>query len=51
MNTNQDAREVLEQVEDGEEALNPENSSSALSTVLNTMNNKFEHKCLDEAVR
>jgi hypothetical protein len=38
-------------VEDGEEVLNPDNTSSVLSTVLNTINNKFEHKCLDEAVR
>jgi len=49
--TDQGAREVQEQVEDGEEVLDPENTSSVLSTVLNTINNEFEHKCLDEAVR
>jgi hypothetical protein len=38
-------------VEDGEEVLDPNNTSSVLSTVLNPINNKFEHKCLDEAVR
>jgi len=49
--TNQGAREVQEQVEDGEEVLDPDNTSSVLSTVLNTINNEFEHECLDEAVR
>jgi hypothetical protein len=49
--TNQDAREVQEQVEDGKEVLNPDTTSSVLSTILNTINNKFEHECLDEAVR
>jgi len=48
--TNQGSREVQEQV-DGEEVLDPENTSSVLSTVLNTINNEFEHECLDEAVR
>jgi hypothetical protein len=38
-------------VEDGEEVLDPENTSPVLSTVLNTINNEFEHECLDEAVR
>ena len=51
MKTNQGSREVQEQVEDGEAVLNPDNTSSVLSTVLNTINNKFEHECLDEAVR
>jgi len=51
MKTNQGSREVQEQVEDGEAVLNPDNTSSVLSTVLNTINNEFEHKCLDEAVR
>jgi len=41
--TDQGAREVQEQVEDGEEVLDPDNSISVLSTVLNTINNKFEH--------
>ena len=49
--TDQSAREVQEQVEDGEEVLDPDNTSSVLSTVLNTINNEFEHECLDEAVR
>ena len=51
MKTDQGAREVQEQVEDGEEVLDPDNTSSVLSTVLNTINNEFEHECLDEAVR
>jgi len=38
-------------VEDGEEVLDPENTSSVLSTLLNTINNEFEHECLHEAVR
>jgi len=50
-NTDKSARKVQEQVEDGEEVLHPENSSSVLNTVLNTINNEFEHEGLDEAVR
>jgi len=50
-NTDKSAREIQEQVEDGEEVLAPENTSAVLNTVLNTINNKFEHECLDEAVR
>jgi hypothetical protein len=38
-------------VEDGEAVLDPDNTSSVLSTVLNTINNEFEHECHDEAVR
>jgi hypothetical protein len=38
-------------VEDGEEVLDPENTWSVLSSVLNSINNEFEHDCLDEAVR
>src|SRR5882757_6901773 len=49
--TDQGSSEVQEQVEDGEEVLDPDNTSSVLSTVLNTINNEFEHECLDEAVR
>jgi hypothetical protein len=49
--TDQGAREVQEQVEDGEEVLDPDNTSTVLSTVLNTINNEFEHECLDEVVR
>jgi hypothetical protein len=48
--TDTGAREVQEQV-DGEEDLNPENTSSVLNTVPNTIHNKFEHECLDKAVR
>jgi hypothetical protein len=51
MNTHQGSREVQEQVEDGRVVLDPDNTSSVLSTVLNTINNEFEHECLDEAVR
>jgi hypothetical protein len=38
-------------VEDGEKVLDPENTSSILNTVINTINNKFEHECIEEAVR
>jgi len=51
MKPDQGAREVQEQVENGEEVLDPDNTSSVLSTVLNQINNEFEHECLDEAVR
>jgi len=44
-------REVQDQVEDCEEVLDPENTSSVLNTILNTINNEFEHKCLDDAVK
>jgi hypothetical protein len=44
------AREVQQQV-DGEDVLVPDNTSSVLSTVLNTIINEFEHECLEEAVR
>jgi len=50
-NTDKGAREVQDQVEDGEEVLDPANTSSVLNTVLSTINNEFEHECLDEAVR
>ena len=36
---------------DGKEELDPGNPSSVLNTVLNTINNKFEHECLEKAVR
>jgi hypothetical protein len=39
MKTDQGAREVQEQVEAGEEVLNPGNTSSIFSTSLNTINN------------
>ena len=38
-------------MEDGEAVLDPDNTSSVLSTVLNTINDEFEHEFLDEAVR
>jgi len=50
-NTDKSESEVQEQLEDGEEVLNPENTSSVQNTVLNTINNECEHKCLGEAVR
>jgi len=49
--TDQGAREVKEQAEDGEEVLDPVNTSSVFSTVLNTINKEFEHEGLDEVVR
>jgi len=48
--TDQGARKVQEEV-DCEEILDPDRTGSVLSTVLTTINNKFEHECLDEAVR
>jgi len=48
--TDQGAREVQEQGDGGKD-LNPENSSSVWYTVLNSINNEFEHECLKEAVR
>jgi hypothetical protein len=49
--TGKGAREVEEQVEDGEEVLDPANTGSVLNTVCSTINHQFGHKCLDEAVR
>jgi hypothetical protein len=49
--TDQSAREVQEQVENGEEVLEQANTSSLLNTVLSTINNIFEHALLDEEVR
>jgi hypothetical protein len=48
--TDQGARDVQEQV-DGEKDLDPDNTNSVLIAVLNTLNNKFEYECLEEAVR
>jgi hypothetical protein len=48
--TGQDARGIQEHV-DAEEHLDPDTTSSVLNTILNTINNEFEHKYLDEAVR
>jgi len=50
-NTDKGAREVQEQVEDGEEVLDPANTSSVFNMVVSTINNKSELECLDEAVR
>ena len=36
---------------DGEHVLDPDHTSSVLSTVLTTINEEFEHECLAEAVR
>jgi hypothetical protein len=44
-------REVQEQVEDGKEVLDPENTSSVLNTVVNQINNEFQYQCLDKAVQ
>ena len=41
--TDQSSKEVQEEV-DGEEDLDPVNSSSVLDTVVNTITNKFEHE-------
>jgi len=51
MKTDKSAREVQEEVEDGEEVHDPENPSSRLNMVLNTINNELKHEYLDEAVR
>jgi len=44
--TDQGARGIQVQVE-GKEVLDPDNTSSELTTVLNTTKNEFEHECLD----
>jgi len=49
--TDKGAREVQKQVENGEEVLNPANTSSVFKTVLNTINSELEQVCRDEAVR
>ena len=48
--TDQGTTDVQEQG-DGEEVLDPDKTSSLLSTVLNTTNNEFGPQCLEEAVR
>jgi len=50
-NTEKGAREVQEQVEDGEEVLDPANTGSELNMVCSTLNHEYGHKCHDEAVR
>jgi hypothetical protein len=42
--TEQGSRVVLNQVEHAEHVLDPDNTSSVLSTVLNTINNEFDHE-------
>ena len=42
MKTDQGAREVQEQVEDGEEDLDPENTSSVVNTVPNTLADRYD---------
>jgi hypothetical protein len=49
--TGKDAREDQQQVEDGEEVLDPANPRSVLNTVLSAIKNKFEYVYVDEAVR
>jgi hypothetical protein len=44
------AREVQVHV-DSKEDLDPDNTSSVLNTVLNTINKEFDHECFDKAVR
>jgi hypothetical protein len=51
MNLDKSASEVQKQVENGGEVLDTENTSSILKTVLNIINNEFEHECLGKAVR
>ena len=50
LKTDQGATEVLQKV-DGKKILDPDNTVSELSTVFNTINNQFEHECLNEVVR
>jgi len=51
MKTGNGEREAQQKVEEGEKVINPDNTSSILDTVLNTLNNKFAPKCVDEVVR
>jgi hypothetical protein len=46
----QGAREVQKHVDDKED-LDPGNTSSELNPVFNTINNKFEHECIEEVLR
>jgi len=50
-NTDKGTREVQEQMDDGEEVLDSENTPTVLIYVLNIINDEFEDICLDEAVR
>jgi len=49
--TDKSAKQVQEQVEDGEEVLDPANTSAVLNSVLSTFNNELEQDSLDEVVR
>jgi hypothetical protein len=49
-NTDKSARHVQEQVEDGEEVLDPKNTSLVLITVLNNIHNEFQLMCRDQVV-
>jgi len=51
MKTDKGTLDDQKQMEDGEEVLDRDNSSAVLVTVFYTINNKFEYKGLDEAVR
>jgi len=51
LKTDKGAREIQQQVEDGEEVLDPANTSTVMYPVLSTINNQFEHECLDQSVR
>ena len=44
-------REIQKQVADGEEVLDPDDTSSVLNFVPNAFNNEFEYECLDELLR
>ena len=43
-------KEDQEQGQDGAEVHDSDNSSSALNTLCNTLNNTFENECVDKAV-
>jgi len=49
--TEKSAGDIQAQAEDGDKVRDPEITSSVLNTVPKTINNAFEHECLDEAVR
>jgi hypothetical protein len=50
-NADNGAKGVQEQVVDDEKVLNLANTSLVVNIVPSTINNKFEHECLDEEVR
>jgi hypothetical protein len=45
------SRKVQKEGEDDKEILNPLNTSSGLNMVVDTINNKFDPECLNDAVR